>query len=400
MALKYMLGTRDRIGVALRADSVCGVRLRGGDIVDRAVERVDGTSLDDLQRAFAAVLDQLATPRAHVAVAMGARHMQTRRLTNLPATLDVRRLGQLVGCNANTYFVKNGVPLVFTGVDVRRPGEGWSAAAELPSLQWIQAACTAQSLELDLVVPSAIALPYARPMTEISWRDGPLILTAIYDRERHITSYRRKQWTASAPSASPPSETLGFDEALGATRVPLTEPLALRPKTLTRNWKKVSNRALLSATLCLLVACAAYLTLPIGIASHLISQPVPTRRDSLATRATAWTERELATTTAALTALARFESQRLPVSLFLAHLTTALPNDITVSDVRIDEVGGSMTVLGPRLANIPSLIAEIPELSAPELSGAITSQVMGSDRMQRVTLRFVWRRSVSRTGHR
>jgi hypothetical protein len=375
------------------------VRLRGGDIVDRAEERVEGGLLDDLQRAFAAVLNRLATPRAHVAVAMGARHMQARRLTNLPATLDVRRLGQLVDCNANTYFVKNGIPLVFTGVDVRRPGEGWAAAAELPSLQWIQAACSAQSLELDLVVPSAIALPYARPMNEISWRDGPLVLTAIYDRERHITSYRRKQWTASAPSGSPPSEPLAFDEALGATRIPLTEPLALRPKALTRNGKKVSNRALVSATLCLFVVCAAYLTLPVSIASHLINQGVPTRRDSLAARAAAWTERELATTTAALEALASFESQRVPVSLFLAHLTAALPSDIVVSDLRIDEVGGSMTLLGPRLASVPSLLAEIPELSGPELSGAITSQGMGSDRLQRATLRFMWRRPASRTGH-
>jgi len=399
MALSFALWTRDHIGIALRADSVCGVRVRAAAIVDRAEERVVGMSLDDLQRAFAGVLNQLAAPRAHVAVAMGATHMQTRRLTNLPATVDVRRLRQLVGCNASTYFVKNGVPLVFTGVDVRGPGEGWSAAAELPSLQWMQATCAAQSLELDLVVPSAIALPYARPMTEISWRDGPLVLTATYDGERHITSYRRRQWNGSASSASPLSEPLGFDEALGATRIPLTEPLALRPKTLTRNGKKVSNRALVSATLCLLVVYAVYLTLPVHVASHLISHALPTHRDSLAARATAWTERELATTTAALAALASFESQRVPISLFLAHLTTALPNDITVSDLRIDEVGGSMTVLGPRLATVPSLLADIPELSAAELSGAITSQAIGSDRLQRVTLRFMWRRPGSRIAH-
>src|SRR5690348_13483326 len=100
MALKLSLTVRDRVGVAVRADLICGVRVRASKVVATAEERVEGSSLQDVQRALTAVLQRLATPRAEVVVAMGPTRMQTRRLTNLPPTPDVRRLSQMVSCNA------------------------------------------------------------------------------------------------------------------------------------------------------------------------------------------------------------------------------------------------------------------------------------------------------------
>jgi hypothetical protein len=64
---------------------------------------------------------------------------------------------------------------------------------------------------------------------------------------------------------------------------------------------------------------------------------------------------------------------------------------MTVTDLRIDEAGGSMTVLGPRVARAPSLLSEVVEISTPELSGAITTQTVGSERFERATLKFAWR---------
>jgi len=382
---------RDRIGVAIREDAVCGVRLRSDHIVSSTEERIDGPSDEDVQRALANTLKRLAAPRAAVAVAMGATRMQTRRLTNLPATPNSRRLRQLVHCNANAYFVKNGIPLAISGVDMRVPGEGWSSAVEIPALEVIQATCIAQSLDLELIVPAAVALAYATSAAEVSWRDGPVVATASYDEQRRLVAYRRRQ-CGDAGSPRGPVGAIGLNEALGATRVPLTQPLALRPSGLrSQHTKRVSNRALAAAAACLFVVCTARLLVPVALYQRLAHTMAPTAHDTLVSRAAAWTDRELATTTASLNALAKFRSGRNSISLFLAHLTEAIPREMTVLDLRIDEAGGSVTILGTRIARISSLLSEVTEISTPELSGAITTQTVGSERLERATVRFAWR---------
>jgi hypothetical protein len=340
-------------------------------------------------------------PRAEVVVALGPTRIQTKRLTKLPAVPDERRLSRLVNCNANAYFVKNGIPLAISSVDVRMPGEGWSAAAEVPALETIHATCIAQSLDLRRVVPSVVALPYAIVGDELSWRDGSISVTATYDDQHRIVSIHRKQCQDVASPVCPESNPGGLEEALGATRVPAAEPLAIRPKAFTsRHANRVSNRALVIAATCAIVSGAIYVIAPVAVARSLTRQAAPSAGDTLAARAVAWTERELATTTTALTTLATFQTRRIPVLPFLAHLTEAVPGEMTVTDLRFDDLGGSLTILGPRVAGVASLLSDVPELTAPELTGAITSQTVGPDRLERVTVRFSWRQNRNRANQR
>ena len=391
MALRLSRRVRERIGVAVRADSIYGVRVRSDTVAATAEAWIDDPSAEGVQRALETVLSGLATPRADVVVAMGVTRMQTRRLTNLPATPDVRRLKQLVTCNAHAYFVKNGVPLAISEVDLRTPGEGWSAAAELPSLALIHSACVSASLELRFVVPSVIALSYATDVAELSWRDGSVAVTARYDRDRRITGYHRRQCAVDASPEPAPGDLLALQEALGATRVPPTEPLAIRPVAFApRQSSTVSARALALAMVCLFVASVAYVALPVGVARGLTGKVEATSHDTSAAHAAVWTERELARTTATLNTLANFQSGRIPVSLVLAHLTEAMPREMVVTDLRLDDLGGSVTVLGPHVAGLPSLLTEVPEFASPEFGGAITAQTVGAERLERVTVRFTW----------
>lgn len=401
MALKLSVRSRDRIGIAIHSDAIYGVHVRGDDVVRSAQERLDDESLSSVQGAFVAILSHLATPHAQVAVAMGATRMQARCLTGLPAMSDARRLSQLVQCNAQAYFVKNGIPLVTSGVDVRTPGEGWSAAAELPSLELIYQTCAAQSLALTVVVPSVIALPYATGVADISWRDGAVLVTASYDQQRRVVTYRRKQWSEGFLPASPPCETAGLDAALGATRVPSIEPLAIRPAAFQgQHRKRVSNGALAQASACLLAVCTGYVLIPVGVARHITRTAVPRAGDIHAARTAASTERALATTTAILEGLAKFSAERTPITLFLFHLTEAIPPEMAVLDLRTDDLGGSITVLGPRVSEVQSRVSAVPEVANAEFSGAITGAMVGSERLERVTLRFTWRGVRHRIGQR
>jgi hypothetical protein len=155
--------------------------------------------------------------------------------------------------------------------------------------------------------------------------------------------------------------------------------------------KRVSNGALAKATACLFAACMGYLLTPVTIARHLTRTAILTAGDVRAARNAASTERALATTTAVLEGLAQFGAERTPISLFLSHLTAALPAEMAITELRTDDLGGSITVLGPRVSEVQSRVSAVPEVASAEFSGAITSAMVGSERLERATVRFTWR---------
>jgi hypothetical protein len=104
-----------------------------------------------------------------------------------------------------------------------------------------------------------------------------------------------------------------------------------------------------------------------------------------------WTERELDATTSALGAFTEFSAQRRSMTMLLADLTSALPPGVSLVSIRVDQEGGSLTGLAPRGAALVSQLQEARLITTPIIVGSVSAETRGTERLERLTVRFRWR---------
>ena len=161
-----------RIGLAVGRNAVRAVLIRGrricwaGEAPLAAPEELATT----VGRLLAlAPVPRWPKPVLHAAV--GPHAAQVKRVTGLPEIADPDALAAIVREASGSYFLRNGIPLLTTGVQPAGPGAAVAGALERPCVDAIRAACVARGYRLGVIVPTAIAL--TRSLADASFRPSP-----------------------------------------------------------------------------------------------------------------------------------------------------------------------------------------------------------------------------------
>lgn len=97
----------------------------------------------------------------------------------------------------------------------------------------------------------------------------------------------------------------------------------------------------------------------------------------------------IAAATATLRMLDSLSAKRRSMTLALAALTRAIPDSVFLSDVRLDELGGTIIAIGPHAAAVVERLAD-PPFAQPSLVGAVTPAASADTTLERATVRFTW----------
>jgi hypothetical protein len=334
---------------------------------------------------------------------VGASSSQLRRLVNLPAIDSKRALRDVVRSSVARFFLKNGVPLLTSSVRREADGVGWAAAIDEPPVRAVAEACRSRRLRLEVAAPMVVALQRAMTGEVLIAADGDVVVEVHVGSRGELQDVRRtsagddekinQRSTPVAALKSLGNNATTYAAAYGATAIERSEPLALHAQEL-RQWQDNSVPAwrMLLAAAALVATVALALTLPglraSRVAAHASARLAAINRQY---RAAQWTEAELLRTTIALDQLAAFQRSRRSMIDFFAQLTASLPENAWLQSVHLDQQGGTVVALAPRAASALAGLSELKSITAPVIVGAVSSEQIGPDRIERITIRFRWR---------
>ena len=312
--------------------------------------------------------------------------------------------------SASRFFLRNGVPLVTTGVRRDRDGdsEGWGAAIEQPVIAALEAACRTHRLRLAAVLPTLAVISHALHGDSLTWDDGE-VCAHVTLSEGRLTSVRRTLLDAAAPVAEHdgvPLAVLGatalgadgwrFADAYGAAVTSVRDPLAYRPAR-AANTAPIPTRRLVAAGIpaCALALAAAILA-PALTARYVAAQATGALA-ALARqrRAVEAAESDLVHVSRALDEVAAFDSDRHPATLLVNDLARALPVGGALVTLRVDSAGGTLVALAPCAAILIERLEHVPGLTTPTFVGPVTREVANSE-VERVAIHFSWARVSAR----
>ena len=362
--------------------------------------------------------------RPRVVVAIGPSAVQLKRLTGLPPLTDAAALEALVREGAGRFFLRNGVPLITTGVRLVKPGTVWAAAFEAPVVDEVERACRTADLRLQAMVPTATALAHAMSPASsgeiVVWTDGD-VRTELTFSEGRVASVRRLPSERSnerfnersdacnvsgstgtgRPSPIGALEKLGersldFADAYGAARMAQRlgrdEPLILRAGSTalgSSRHKEPSRSRLVMVASVFLVAASSAVAGPALVAAHT-AHDARARLRSMGeqVRRAERDETELSRVSRALAQVASFESSRRSATTLLGNLTRALPKEAALVALDVDTTGGTLVALGARASQVTTALEKVKEIASPEIVGPVTREAAGSREVERVTVRF------------
>jgi hypothetical protein len=395
------------IGLSIASDHLRAVGVRAGEV--RWTLEAERSAEGDLASEIVTLLHHATLPRwprPMVAVAIGPAASQTKRLTGLPLIADVTALRAVVRESASRFFLRNGVPLVVSGVRVTEPGMAWAAAFEEPVVQGVEVACRTLRLRVRLIAPTVVALPRGlRDADSIEWDDGA-VRAELTIAAQAMTATRRvsnnvdhdnidceNPRSAPAPRVVDALRVLGddgwrFADAYGATQLPSDEPLALRIMSGDLD-AGVSRRSIRVAAAALCIATMAAIVAP-GLSSAVHNHRTGRELAALGARQrdAGRAERDLARMDAALAEVSVFDASRRSPTLLLASLAHALPETTVLVTVRIDSTGATIAILAPRAAAALAAVDSMAQVTSPEILGPVTKEVVGTRELERATMHF------------
>jgi hypothetical protein len=389
-----------RIGLGVASDHLCAVSVRAGD-VQWAIE-ADRSPNGDLADDIVVLLRRTSLPRwprPDVVAAIGPAASQTKRLTGLPTMAGEAALRSIVRESTPRFFLRNGIPLVISGVRVEEEGALWAVAFELPEVRAIEAACRTLGLRLRMIVPSVVALPLALEGVSTEWTDGSTRSEIVFANGKMSGTRRLTALAATdtrnvgAPTAVAALRRLGegawrHADAYGATQVRDDEPLALRSSSgdLDAGGARRGVRV---------AAVALCLAMVVALGAPLVTRAVQARRitrqlAALSARSheAEHAEIDLARMSSALFEVARFASSRRSTVRLLAQLTHALPEGSVLVTVRVDSAGGIVSLLAPRASSALASLDSVGHVNSPEIIGPVTKELVGTRELERATVQF------------
>ena len=392
-----MIALRPRLGLGIGQRRVSAVLVDGRMVTWAAARpRSDEVSLRDSVRGLLAACPRSRFRPPVVAAAIGPAASQLKLLAGLPALSEAQAIAVAVRAQASRFFLKNGVPLLYSGVRPVSSTTAWVAAFEEPVVRDVVDACRDLGLTVDILAPTAMVLRFATPAQEIVWQDGDVELRIAFTGGA-LAAVRSSVVAARSvtlPEVAPPFQSLAnraseLMDAAGATRVSRGEPIAIRARAV-RLEAGPSPRHLAFS----LIVCAAAILLAIAaplIASMRVQRAARASDGLVLTRARRAERdaRELRTVTAALGTFASFTESRPSFTLLLAQLTRALPDGTVMLALQVDSSGtGSIAALGSHAAAVVDAVERVPGIASPEIVGPVTRETLAGTPLDRVTVRF------------
>ncbi len=400
------MSVRIGIGVGVAGAVVRAVAVRDGNVLWAAESSVDGRTIDAAVAELLTARRLRRWPRPTIVAAVGPARAQLRRLSGLPPIVDSVALARLVSESASRFFLRNGVPLVTTGVRRDRDGdsEGWGAAIEQPVIAALEAACREHGLRLAAVLPTLAVIPHALHGDSLTWDDGEVCAHLTLSGGR-LTSVRRTVADAAVPAskndavplAVPGLAALGADgwrfaDAYGAAVASVRDPLAYRPAR-SASAAPIRTSRLVAAGIACAVALASAILAPTLTARYVAAQATGALAALARQRRGAeGSESDLVRVSRALHEVAAFDSDRHPATLLVNDLARALPTGSALVTLRFDSAGGTLVALAPRAAILIERLEHVPGLTTPTFVGPVTREVAASSEVERVAIRFSWPR--------
>lgn len=390
---------RVRIGLGVARDAIRAVALRGGRIVWAAEAEVPSEGEDALASTIAALLADAPGhrwPRTIVAAAVGPHASQVRLVAGLPEVLDAETLAAVVREGAAAFFLKNGAPLVTTGVRPVAPGVAWAAALDESCLAAIRDACRMRRWRLDLVAPTAVVLPLALEGESHSWVDGPVLVELTW-RDGRLESARTRVAALSQQPAAPqarPVAALGdraarYADAYGAALLDRGEALAVDPLAQSAGPLGDLRRRLRAPAIVTLAAAALMLVSPLAAvwvgrrAERRAAEVRPQQWDAIVTA----TE-QLDRVTQVLDDVRRFAESRRTAAILLGRVTEAFPDGSALASFALNDDQAQVMVLTSQPQAVVAALERLPDVASAETLGSAIRQVVADRPFDRVTIRL------------
>jgi hypothetical protein len=387
-----------RLGLGVSRDSVRAVLVREGTVLWHAERVVGDQSLREVIEELVGMAPLTGWRRPPVIAAVGPVSAQARLLSGLPP-IDAGALRELVRESAGRFFLRNGVPLVTTGVRLKSEGEGWAGAIERPVVEAIEAACQRHRLRLAAVLPAIMTVGHGLPDDTVEWPDGEVRarLTRAHGLVRSISRIIVDDEAETAhPLVAPALAALGADgwryaDAYGAALSSPNDTMAYTP---VRSWHTAGGiprwRLVLASSVLTITIVVAF-TLPMLLAARradratqVLAQLAAQRRSAIAK------ETSVDQIARAVATVREFERSRRSQTALLAAITRVLPERSAIVMLRSDSAGVTLVALAPRAALLLSRLEHVPGIAGASVVGPVTREVSGAVEVERVTVRSHW----------
>lgn len=394
-----------RVGLYVGSDWIAAVALRRNRLVWHADgERTGDLSLDAQLACLLQGAPSTRYPRPSVFVALGPMVAQVKQLRGLPPIDRPRVLRQLIQGSPNRFFLET--PTAPAVAMPMRSLEGWwVSVADAETIATIESVCTRRGLNVCGVRPVAVLLDHAlaNPTIEtgITWSDGPAILQMTYG-DRGITSLHRGSAPGGrtpplAADVAGPLAALGvgawrFAGAFAAARAGSSAPLPLwRAGDGRRGPRQLARRVASISTL--VIGAAVTLAAP-GVTAVRSRAESDRAFEVLRTTASSVARERMALEQqqAALRQVRTFADTRRLITPMLSSLSIQLPESTAIIALRLDTLGGSLVTLSPVGAELVPAIGDTPGVDAIQLSAPITRETVGPVELQRIAVRFRFKR--------
>lgn len=407
--LKRMASSRDvaygssKIGLSVTQTEVSGVLVKRERII--RCECVAINEAAELSAAISSVLATLASRHSGSAcIAIGSSAAQVKRLKGLPAVSDAKQLHKIIVASDTRFFVRNGAPLLFGGVQPIAVGEAWVAAFDRHIVECLAETCRLAHVSVRAVLPGIIALTQSMSGTCLRQEDGDVTTELhlgeggrIGDVQRRPTISGRR-CTGEPPRPTIALEALGpeatrYAAAYGAALTPMSNPFVLRLQGGAVRPNSYGVARLAAAFLSAVVGLCAWFVAPVlaerrmaTIASQRLASISILYRDASAA------SDSLQFVTKELRELKVFEEGRRSMTVLLSNLTESLSDSVQLLSVRVDSLGGTLTLLSPQSSSTIPQIASIRDIGEVSLASPVALENQGKEERERVTILFRWRK--------
>ncbi len=381
-----------RIGLALGRETVRAIAVRGNKLIwaGEAPLEDDG----DLEATIETVLAE--APVSHLRrpvlfAAVGPHASQVKTVGGLP---DAETLAAVVREGVASFFLKNGVPMITTGVIPKDPGTALAAALDAPCVEAVRNACRVRRWRMGSIAPAAVALPLALENHAFTWIDGDVALDitrgngpldAVRRRAACAAESTKQPLTPVPPLADLGEQAVAYAAAYGATRLAPDEALALGAD----RWRAPALRSAVLPGLVLVLATTSLLLSP--LATSWSAQRAGARLRGVASdqwEAVVSALAQLDRVTAALDDVRSFADERSSLSILLADLTAAMPDGSVLLGFESDGPNGQLDLLAPPEATVLPIVQQLPGVAAAELIGPVNRETVAGRVFQRVTVGF------------
>ena len=384
-------------GLGVASDRVRIVAVARRKVVwAREVERVAGQSIQQAVIALISSAPLRRLPKPRVNVAIGPAASQLRYVEGLPPITDARVIGEIVQRGVARFLFQRGGPTVITGVRVTKPGAAWVGTVDETLAREVVGACGAAGIIVNLVLPAVAAVWRGAAGNHVVWRDGDIV-AELRLTEQGLEHSRRRSVRGSgeeplrpvpvAELASLGDAAWAYADAYGAAVV-RHESFALPGRALAGRPRTPSRRLTLAFTTCIVCLASAAFLPTIVVARSATRAAARVSQLGKARRETARLQQDHVVLAEALTEVSAFASSRRSPTLLLAALADELPEDAVLVAFQLDSTGGSIVGAGPRASEIMNALERVPGIVSPQIAGAITREVVGSQELERVNVRF------------